>query len=379
MKIIVDENIAYGKEAFSEFGDVFLYHGRKIDSSVLRDADVLICRSITKVNSKLLNNTAVKFVGTATIGTDHLDKEYLKKNKITFVNAPGCNSFAVAEYIITSLISAAVFKNTALKNKSVGIIGYGNIGSKVALFAKLLGMRTVINDPPLKNLSESNIFSSLKDTLGCDAVTFHVPLNKSGKHKTLHLLNKLNIQFIKNDAIILNASRGEVTDNFIVLNKLIANDKIFSVFDVWENEPNLNMDLLSKVDIATPHIAGYSFEGKVNGTVQIHKALSNFLNIKSKWKPDLPKVKNSTIDVNIEDSVENILHKITTSVYRQHKDDELLRKSLLLNLEERKIYFDSLRKNYRLRREFTNYTVKLSKRNCELETILKGLRFNVEY
>jgi len=379
MKIIVDENIAYAREAFSELGEVSLCHGREINNSVLHNADVLICRSITKVNSDLLKNSAIKFVGTATIGTDHLDKEYLEKKGIAYANAQGCNSFAVAEYIISSLVNAAVYKNITLKNKTLGIVGYGNIGTKVDLFAKLLGISTIINDPPLEAHSKADTFSSLKETLGCDAVTFHVPLNKSGQYKTVHLLNNENIGLIKNDAIILNASRGEVTDNFVILNKLIKNDDVFSVFDVWENEPDINMELLNKVNIATPHIAGYSFEGKVNGTIQMHKSLSQFLNINSNWMPKLPKTENSTITIGTEDSLENILHKIFIVVYPQHKDDELMRKYLFLNFEDRKKYYDGLRKNYRLRREFTNYTIKLNKPDDKLETILKGLRFKVEY
>ena len=217
MEIIVDENIAYGDEAFSEFGKVRHYYGREINNKILQDAEVLIIRSITKVNEELLAGTKIKFVGTATIGTDHLDKNYLNKNGIVFANSPGCNSFAVAEYVTTSLINVAISKNISLKNKTIGIIGYGNIGTKVECFAKLLGMKTILNDPPLEKSAKENKLTTLANALSCDAVTFHVPLNKAGEYKTVHLLNKNNINLIKHDAILINASRGEVTDNKVVL------------------------------------------------------------------------------------------------------------------------------------------------------------------
>jgi len=378
MKIIVDENIAYGEEAFSEFGTVLLYSGRKISNKILRDADALIIRSVTKVDEKLLDGTNVKFVGTATIGTDHLDKNYLNKNGILFANAPGCNSFAVAEYITVSLINAAISKNISLQNKSLGIIGYGNIGTKVDRFAKLLGMKTLINDPPLKKNADENKFSTLKNALKCYAVTFHVPLNKTGEYKTVHLLNEGNIDLIRQDAILLNTSRGQVVDNKSAFKKLVNTTGIFSVFDVWENEPEINTDLLNAVNIATPHIAGYSFEGKVNGTIAIHEALADFLNVAPKWKPKMPAVENSTFTVDIQEPFEQILNKIFQIVFPQYNDDALLRKSLLMDTEGRKKYFDDLRKNYRLRREFTNYTIKLNIFNAELKRKLEGLRFKVE-
>ncbi len=377
MKIIVDENIAYGEEAFSEFGKVQLFHGRKINNEILKDVDVLIIRSVTKVTEELLAHTNVKFVGTTTIGTDHIDKNYLDKSGIVYANAPGCNSFAVAEYVATSLINAAVSKNISLKNKSLGIIGYGNIGTKVARFAELFGMKTLLNDPPLEKTSGKNQFTSFENALSCDAVTFHVPLNKAGNYKTVHLLNKNNIGLIKQDSILINTSRGKVTDNKAVLEKLKENENIFSVFDVWENEPEINIDLLNAVNIATSHIAGYSLEGKVNGTAAIHYALAKFLNISAKWKPNLPKVKNPLINVDVQEPFEQILNKILQIVYPQYEDDLLLRKSIDMNTAERKKYFDGLRKNYRLRREFTNYTIKLNKPDAEIKRKLEGLRFVV--
>ena len=378
MKIIVDENIAYGEEAFSEFGRVQLYPGREISNKILRDADALIIRSVTKVDEELLARTNIKFVGTATIGLDHLDRSYLDESGILYANAPGCNSFAVAEYITVSLNNAAISKNISLQDKSLGIIGYGNIGTKVERFAKLLGMKTLINDPPLEKNADENKFSTLKNTLKCDVVTFHVPLNKTGEYKTVHLLDEDNIDLIKQDAILLNTSRGQVVDNKSVFKKLVNTTGIFSVFDVWENEPEINTDLLNAVNIATPHIAGYSFEGKVNGTIAIHESLADFLNVAPKWKPKMPAVENSTITVDIKESFEQILNKIFQFVFPQFNDDALLRKSILMNTEERKKYFDDLRKNYRLRREFTNYTIKLNKPDAELKRKLEGLRFGVE-
>lgn len=217
MKIIADENIPQVKEAFREFGDISLHAGRSITQDILKDTDALLVRSITKVDKKLLDGTKVKFVATATIGTDHIDKEYLKENNIYFSDAAGCNAFSVAEYVVCAIMNLYSLFNHSLKDKSIGIIGYGNVGTKVAKFSEALGLKTFINDPPLQRNSGESFFCSLDEALEADIITIHVPLNKSGVDKTVHLLNENNIQKIKSGAILINSARGPVVDNIALL------------------------------------------------------------------------------------------------------------------------------------------------------------------
>jgi erythronate-4-phosphate dehydrogenase len=374
MKIIVDENIAYGKEAFSQFGEVELLHGRKITPGSVKDSDALIVRSITKVNKDLLNGSKVKFVGTATIGKDHIDLEYLKEKNITFADAAGCNAHAVKEYVFTALADVLTKKNLKFNRLSIGVIGAGNVGSKIAHCANALGMKTIINDPPLKRKTGNNIYKELDEALEADIITLHVPLNKTGIDKTHHLLAYERLNKLKDNCILLNSSRGSVVDNN-ALEKLIEKKKFTVILDVWENEPELNSDLLQRVYLGTPHIAGYSYEGKVNGTTMIYSALCRFLNEKESFRVPEVKVDNSVIELKETGSVETSLYNLFKKIYDIKKDDTNLRK--ILNEENRGKYFDSLRKEYHLRYEFPNYSVVVPKEERELISVLSAFRFGV--
>ncbi len=377
MKLVVDENIVQAKEAFSTFGEITFVSGREITNESLLNADILIVRSVTKVNEELLKNTKIKFVGTATIGTDHIDIDYLKKNNIGFSSAAGCNSYSVAEYIFSAITQIAIQNDFKISEKSIGVIGYGNIGTKVVKIAKALGVRVVINDPPKERFSKEQIFSSLKEALSCDIVTFHVPLNIGGVDNTVHLLDEKNINLIKENAILINTSRGPVVDNQVLKNRLKEENNIHVVLDVWEEEPVIDLDLLGMIKIATPHIAGYSYEGKVNGTKIIYDALCNYLKINKKWLPSPEPVLNNKIEINHEENLLTVLKKLFSKSYPIMEDDKLLRKIVSLSEIENPKYFDSLRKNYGIRRELNNYAVLLNKKNIFLENILTVLRLQV--
>ena len=376
LNIVIDENISLAEEAFSQFGNVKLYSGREITNDKLKNADALIVRSITKVNEELLKGTPVKFVGTATIGTDHIDKDYLKKNNIYFSDAAGCNSHAVAEYVFTSLFYLAKVKNISLKNKTIGVAGIGNIGSKVVKLAEAFGMKVLKNDPPLKRKTNSNDFVSLDEILKADIISFHVPLNKEGIDKTVHLLDENKLKQIKEDAILINASRGEVIDNSALL-QLLKHKRLNVILDVWENEPNVNTELLEKIDIATPHIAGYSLEGKVNGTKIIYNALCAYLNSDSEWAPKLPIIEKDKFEFNTALELKNAFFELTKNIYDIKSDDLRMRKTLELTPSERGKYFDKMRKEYPFRREFSNYKVELTESNKNPEEVLKAFRFNI--
>jgi erythronate-4-phosphate dehydrogenase len=374
MKIVADENIIYVKEAFSSLGDIFLYAGRDITHSILVDADVLLVRSVTIVNSNLLKGTNVKFVGTATIGTDHIDMDYLDKNGIYFADAKGCNSDAVAEYVFTALVNIARQQEISLKDKTIGVVGVGNIGSRIVRLADAIGMQVLQNDPPLKRETGNDWFRNLDELMNADIITIHVPLNMSGEDKTYHLFDFDRINSLKNQSVLINASRGPVVHNQ-ALNELIIKKQLTVVLDVWENEPVLNMELLDKVQYATPHIAGYSYEGKINGTVILYHAVCGYLGKEPAWSPSYSPPENSLIKIAGTSSLEQELFTIVKYVYDITRDDNTLRG--IQKAGDPGKYFDLLRKNYDLRREFLNYFIKIEPCNNNLAKILKSFRFQI--
>jgi erythronate-4-phosphate dehydrogenase len=376
MRIVVDENISFAEDAFSKLGEVILLPGRKIYHQHLKDADALITRSVTMVDAKLLENTAVKFVGTATIGTDHVDKGFLSANNIHFADAAGCNADAVAEYVFTSLFTIAVKHKIKLNGLKLGVVGAGNIGSRVVKIGKSLGLNVYANDPPLKRKTGSNDYRELTELLDADIITLHVPLNMEGIDKTFHLFDEKILSSLKDNCILINASRGEVVNNK-ALNELIPKKNFLAVLDVWENEPGINTQLLEKVMIGTPHIAGYSLEGKVNGTKIIYDSLCGFLNITPNWSPSLPSVDNNIVELSSQKYSEEILNDILKRVYDIEVDNKNMKKMIGMNEIDKQNHFDSLRKNYPFRREFSNYSIKFRSKEKELEKILTAFRFRI--
>jgi len=375
MKIVVDENVAFAEEAFSLFGEVVLLHGREINNTVLKDADALIIRSITKVNKELLKETSVTFVGTATIGTDHVDLEFLRKHSIGFADAKGCNADAVAEYVLTALFSAAVKKNISLKDKSIGIVGVGNIGSRIAKYADAYGLNVLLNDPPRQKRELNPVFVSLEEILSADIITIHTPLTNEGEDKTFHLFDRAMLSKIKEGTIFINASRGEVVDN-TALSELLDEKKVTAILDVWENEPKINQALAQKVLYATPHVAGYSLEGKINGTKMMVDAMNKFFNKNILWLPQLPECENLEIEIPLKSSDEETLASLFTKIYNIEEDSKPL-KTFSGSKESIGKYFDTLRKEYPLRREFTNYFLGTKTLSDQLKKFLRAIRFNL--
>jgi len=377
MKLIVDENIPQGKEAFGKFGEIFLSAGRSITNEMLLDADILIVRSITQVNEDLLKNTKVKFVGTATIGTDHVDKDYLEKENIVFADAAGCNAFSVAEYVVCAVNQYLTQVNKTFSDLTIGVVGHGNVGTKVVRFAKALGMKVLINDPPLERKTKENIFCPLADALEADIVTLHVPLNKTGIDKTHHLINETNINRIKSGSMFINSARGPVIKNNTLLKRLKEKADLFTVLDVWEGEPNLNYELLNLVNIGTPHIAGYSYEGKINGTKIIYDKLCEFLNVTPEWQPYYPLIEKDTFSFNPSNPFEKEFDLLTKNIYDITGDSDKLKESLKMEEHYRPKYFDELRKKYHIRREFDNYNIHIIQSDNRIKEILRTLRFNL--
>jgi erythronate-4-phosphate dehydrogenase len=376
MKIIVDENIAFAEEAFEKIGSVKLMYGREISNKDLKNVNALIVRSITKVNENLLRDTNVKFVGTATIGTDHIDLNYLKNADITFTDAKGCNANAVVEYVFNTISIWLKLNNKKFKDLTLGVVGVGEIGSKVVNIAKKIGMNVLMNDPPRERNEKSNKFVPLNKIFDADIITTHTPLIREGIDKTVHLYNKDNVFKVKDKTLFINASRGEVVDNILLL-ELLKQKNITVALDVWENEPNINTALLEKVFIATPHVAGYSLEGKVIGTKMIYDKLCKFINQTPEWHPVTPQVSKPVIEISSGQTLEDLFSELFPQLYDIIEDTSHTKELLKAETDKRGKFFDDLRKNYKLKREFCNYTIKLNPFKKEYAEILESFRFKV--
>lgn len=339
----------------------------------------MVIRSVTKVNPSLIGNSKIEFIGTCTIGTDHVDEEYLKKSGITFKSAPGCNAQAVAEYVITNLLLYATNKNISLKNKTIGIIGVGNVGSIVASYATKLGMQTKLCDPPLQRKNPQNPWSNLQNTLQSDFITFHVPLNMQGEDRTFHLLNEDTISFIPEQAVLINSCRGEIVKTETLIKAMLAKKRGTTILDVWENEPNISHELLQKTTLASPHVAGYTYDAKIRGAVMIaHELQKHFQmtpqNFDAVGQENAPPI---SISIDEQDSHEKIILSCCLAFF-DPKIDDIALKSAPSDKPLGQL-FDNLRKNYRKRREFQTIPVKFIGDKPELHTIqvLKELRFQI--
>lgn len=365
MKIVIDNKIPYIKGAFEKVAEVLYLPGAQTTPEIVKDADAIITRTRTICNEELLKGSKVKFIATATIGFDHIDTEYCKQAGIKWTNAPGCNAESVNQYIASALFSWSLRKRIDLTGLTIGIIGVGNVGSRVAKTCETLGMKVLLNDPPRERMESSEKFVSLKTIQNeADIITFHVPLNLKGRDATFHMVNEKFLQNLTKKPLIINSCRGEVNSTEDVINALEAGDIKGYIADCWEHEPNLDLELLNLAELGTPHIAGYSKDGKANGTKMSVQAVSRFFGLGiDHWEPtgvELPQ--NSILEIDGNQRREySILAEAILSTYDIETDDENLRDSPQL--------FEKLRGDYPVRREFNSYTVKA--KNIEKETIKK--------
>ncbi|MEX0828800.1 MAG: 4-phosphoerythronate dehydrogenase [Nitrospirales bacterium] len=377
LNIVAGENIPYLTEAFEGLGNLSILPGRAISAADLQDTQILLIRSITPVDEKLLQGTPVRFVGSASAGTDHMDIAYLQSHNIEFASASGSNANSVAEYVMAALFLLGKLQNFELEGKTIGIIGVGNIGKLVKAKAEGVGMRPFLNDPPLAEIGQID-HRSLDETLNCDVVTLHTPLNMDGPHSTYHLLNEQTLKYIKPSAVFINAARGEVVDTTALLNAITCRKIGPTIIDVWEQEPDINWDLFQAVTLGTPHIAGHSLDGKANGTFMIYKALCKHLNIVPTWNPaqSLPAPTEPPIQIAASlQHEQNQIREIIANMYDIQADHRRMQVLLTDSPEIRPELFDALRKNYPVRREFHQSTVTLSKGQGRLRQMLSGLGF----
>ncbi len=357
MKIVADEKIPFLKNVLEPFADVEYYPGIQIDRNKVKDADGLIVRTRTICNADLLEGTNVKFIASATIGFDHIDTKYCKENNIYWTNVPGCNSGSVMQYIAAAILLYAKEKKIDLSNRVLGVIGVGNVGKKVVHLAEILGLQVVLNDPPRERAEGPCGFVSLNGVFReADIISLHVPLNLSGEDRTYHMVDDKFIERLKTGTLLINSSRGDVIDTSSLKRHLKRGLHCDVVLDVWENEPYIDLELLYDTFLATPHIAGYSADGKANGTKTAIQTLSRFFNLGlNDWEPEnIPVPEDSEI---IYDGRNKKFQEIVTDLvlhtYNIRNDDR--------NLRNATSDFELLRGNYPLRREFTTY--KLSIKN----------------
>ncbi|MBN1844745.1 MAG: 4-phosphoerythronate dehydrogenase [Sedimentisphaerales bacterium] len=387
MRIVADENIPYVQELFQDLGQVDCLPGRCLRSDALRDADVLLVRSVTSVGADLLEGTGVRFVGTATIGTDHIDQEYLRSRRIVFVDAAGSNAVSVAEYVITAILVIAQQRGWPLAGRTLAVIGVGNIGSRVEAMARALDLRVLPNDPPRQRQTGDPRFVGLADALGADIITLHVPLTRGGSDPTWHMMDGQKLAGLARRAqtgrppLLINSSRGGVVDNQ-ALRQVLQGENPFGpvVLDVWENEPAIDPDLLARVDLATPHIAGYSLDGKANGTMMLYRGLCRFLDRPAGRSLEslLPAPPVGPLTIDSRGDIQQRLARALTAIYPIEADDRALRAIRDEPPEGRGAAFDRLRREYPVRREAGHYRIHLDPPHPELAERLRILGFPVD-
>jgi erythronate-4-phosphate dehydrogenase len=373
MKILVDEKIALVEEAFSSIGHVKSMSGSEINPEAIADIDVLVTRTTTKVDRNLLHTSKVKFVATATAGIDHIDLDYLIDHAIGFASAAGCNSIAVAEYVVNALLCLAAAKSISLQNKTIGIIGAGNAGTALKKKAECLGFRCLLNDPPLFDKSKNPEYIGLTDLVAqSDIISLHVPLTRTGAYPTYHLIDQKIFKLIRPGTILLNTSRGGVINESDLTR--FRGRLAGLILDVWENEPSIDFNTLKLADIATPHIAGYSLDGKYKATEIIYQKICDHFRLNPTWIS--PRLQRSCpITIMPEHPDENRYpESLIRQTYDIYRDDSRLRQIVDQQFPER--YFRSLRNQYDFRSEFSNFLVLLaSPTSIHTRQLLRNLGF----
>ncbi len=387
LNIVADENIPALQALFGPLAQIRTLPGRSMTAADLKGADLLLVRSITRVDEALLDGTAVRFVGTATIGTDHIDQQYLRARDIAFASAPGCNADAVVEYVLTVLYTLASEQGFALRDKTVGIIGVGNVGSRLQWRLERLGVRLLLNDPPRADITVqdsaadvepdgSDVFVSLDVVLEtADIICLHTPLVKSGPWPTQHLLGSDQLNRLKPGAILLNAGRGAAIDGAALLAIMPRRTDVTLVLDVWEGEPDIDRALAAQVRIATPHIAGYTLDGKIRGTYMLYQAVCEHLGLPpaGPFKHYQPEPSIRRVDIGAGAHPLELMQLL----YDPFRDDRALRAILSLPETMRGSAFDRLRKDYPVRREFDTLAV-TGAQDAALANELAALGFSVE-
>lgn len=382
LNIVADENILLLDEFFASIANITRVDGRAIQPHQVEHADALVLRSTAQITPKLLQASKVEFVGTCTIGIDHLDTAYMDANDIVWRNAPGCNAEGVVDYAISAINHAWQVHGIDPREATIGVIGAGNVGGRLIKRLQAAGLNVICSDPP-KQASPQPLdlpYVSLAELLEtADIVSLHTPLTKSGADATLNLLNKNLIQSLRPGSVLISAGRGEVVEQPALLQRLQNHHDLFVYLDVWQQEPNVDLAIAPYCQIVTPHIAGHSLEGKVRGTEMIYQSLCQHfaLPITQTLAPLLPEAAALQLGVGASSDAKMILNAAVNSVYNITQDADRTRKTLSMQASDQVAReFDKLRKHYPIRREFSTFTV-TGVECIEDKKLLSGLGFQV--
>ncbi|WAJ39535.1 4-phosphoerythronate dehydrogenase PdxB [Pseudomonas sp. GOM7] len=371
MQIVADENIPLLDEFFAGFGDIRRLPGRAITAQDVCDADLLLVRSVTRVDRALLASSRVRFVGTCTIGTDHLDLEYFAQAGIAWSSAPGCNARGVVDYVLSSVLTLAEREGVDPASRVYGVVGAGQVGGRLVELLQGLGWQVRVCDPP-RQADEGGDFVSLETIIAeCDVISLHTPLDAS----TRHLFDTARLAALKPGAWLINASRGAVVDNAALRALLPQRPDLKVVLDVWEGEPQVDVELAALCQLATPHIAGYSLDGKLRGTAQIYQACCRTLGVPEQVRLNdlLPTPWLSEITLNGSADPTWVLASLCRAVYDPRRDDADFRRSLVGGAEARRAAFDRLRKHYPMRREIDGLRVRVQGDSGQLAALVRAL------
>lgn len=374
IRIVADDKVPFLRGALDQVAKVDFLTGSRITAADVKDADALVTRTRTRCDRELLEGSQLKLIASATIGIDHIDQEFCNAAGIEWINAPGCNSSSVEQYVISSLLYLAISRKLDLSGLTLGVVGVGNVGTKVARSAEAIGMKVILNDPPRSRIEGAREFVELKELQEkADIITLHVPLTKGGEDNTFHLVDRHFLKQVKKGAVLINTSRGAVIDENSLMESIRTGKLSDVVLDVFENEPEINPELLRAITLATPHIAGYSLDGKANGTTVAVRAISNYFKLgMNQWEPD-----------RIPPPDQTELHADTTAPARHEKILwEIFRETYDVTLDDRRLRndprsFEDLRGNYPKRREPTAYSVRLFQGYPKLTESLEKLGFSV--
>ncbi|MCQ4290828.1 4-phosphoerythronate dehydrogenase PdxB [Pseudomonas stutzeri] len=375
MHILADENIPLVDEFFAGFGEIRRMPGRSINRAALENVDVLLVRSVTRVDRELLEGSAVRFVGTCTIGTDHLDLDYFEQAGIAWASAPGCNARGVVDYVLGSLLALAEVRGEVLARRRFGVVGAGEVGGRLVEVLRGLGWDVRVCDPPRQG-REAGDFVSLDEILAeCDVVSLHTPLTLGGDWPTFHLFDQARLSRLRPGTWLINVSRGAVVDNAALRDLLLQRPDMEAVLDVWEGEPQVDVALAGLCRIATPHIAGYSLDGKLRGTAQIYGALCAARGVEPAIELAQLTPGPALTELAFASSAESaeMLATLCRAVYDPRRDDADFRRSLLGDEAQRRAGFDLLRKQYPPRREIDGLKVRIGGHNPVLATIVEAL------
>ncbi|RHW20138.1 4-phosphoerythronate dehydrogenase PdxB [Pseudomonas jilinensis] len=382
MHIVADENIPLLDEFFAGLGSITRLPGRAIDRAALRQADALLVRSVTRVDQALLRDTPVRFVGTCTIGTDHLDLDGLRGSGVSLASAPGCNARGVVEYVLSCLLTLAERRATDWRQQRVGIVGVGEVGTRLVRVLATLGVECLLCDPPRAARGETG-FVGLDELIAqADVISLHVPLSREGAHPTWHLFDQARLQALRPNAWLINSSRGPVIDNAALEQVMTERQDLALALDVWEHEPWVARSLAARCELATPHIAGYSLDGKLRGTEQIYQAFCRFLGIDPELSLEqlAPQDGLAELQLSATTPTDWMLSRALRWVYDVRDDDARFRRMLAEAVDDAALRagFDRLRKDYPLRRECAHLRLSADAGlSAELARLFSELGFSV--